>query len=65
MRCRMEKKTYNKPLGYTALEHRESTIRKEWTDRVNKKMERIKGEGYAERQIQDTLSRVEKIRTEL
>ena len=49
----------------TAVNERENTIRKEWTKRVNAKMERIKGEGYAERQIQDTLSRVEKIRTEL
>lgn len=61
----MDKKTYIKPLGVTVVEYREATIRKEWTERVNKKMERIKGEGYAERQIQDTLSRVEKIRTEL
>lgn len=48
-----------------AIDARENRIRKEWTDRVNKKMERIKGEGYANRQIQDTLSRVEKIRTKL
>ena len=48
-----------------AIDARENRIRKEWTDRVNKKMERIKGEGYADRQIQDTLSRVEKIRTKL
>lgn len=49
----------------TGISDRENTIRKEWTKRVTEKMDRIKGEGYAERQIQDTLSKVEKIRTEL
>lgn len=44
---------------------REWEIAAERTERVKKKNDRIVGEGYAERQIADTLSKVEKIKTEL
>lgn len=44
---------------------REYEIAQDRTERVRKKNDRIIGEGYAERQIADTLSKVEKIRTEL
>ena len=47
------------------VEDRERRIRNEWTKRVTEKMERIKGEDYGKRQIEKTLSQVEKIRTEL
>ena len=44
---------------------REYEIMQEWTEHATKKNERIIGKGYAERQIADTLSKVEKIKTEL
>ena len=49
----------------TSTVRREWEIMQEWTERASKKNDRIIGEGYAERQIKDTLSRVEKIKTEL
>ena len=52
-------------LAIEDVESRERTIRREWSERVYKKLDRIKGEGYGKRQIEDTLSKVEKIRTEL
>lgn len=48
----------------TDVEAEEYRIRKEATERA-KKNDRIIGEGYAERHIADTLSKVEKINTEL
>ena len=48
-----------------SLTNREYEIREAWTIRATEKNARIVGEGYAERQIKDTLSRVEKIKTEL
>ena len=54
------------PGGVTSsVTRREYEIREEWIIRATAKNDRIVGEGYAERQIKDTLSRVEKIRTEL
>lgn len=47
---------------YTAMESR---IRKEATERARLKDERLIGEGYAERQIADTLSKVEPINTKI
>ena len=47
------------------VEDRERKIRNEWTKRVTEKMESIKGTDYGKRQIEKTLSQVEKIRTEL
>lgn len=49
----------------TDFVRRENVILQEWTERATKKNDRIVGKGYAERQIADTLSRVEKIKTEL
>ena len=49
----------------TSVRHHESAIREEWTRRATEKNDRIVGKGYAERQIKDTLSKVEKINTEL
>ena len=65
MRCKMEKRKRISVIEIEDVEARERNIRKEWTDRVTKKMERIKGTDYSKRQIEDTLSKVEKIRTEL
>ena len=47
---------------YTAMENR---IRREATERARLKDERLIGKGYAERQIADTLSKVEPINTKL
>lgn len=47
---------------YTAMESR---IRKEATERARLKDERLIGEGYAERQMADTLSKVEPINTKI
>ena len=58
-------KTYNNPKIIEDITSHDNDRKKSWTKRVNEKMERIKGEGYAKRQIEDTLSKVEKIRTEL
>ena len=64
MRCKMEPK-YRTVIEVETVEDRERRIRNEWTKRVTEKMERIKGEDYGKRQIEKTLSQVEKIRTEL
>lgn len=50
---------------HTYTQKREWKIAQDWTERARKKNDRIIGEGYAERQIADTLSKVEKIKTEL
>lgn len=50
---------------HTNAQKREWEIAQDWTERARKKNDRIIGEGYAERQIADTLSKVEKIKTEL
>ena len=50
---------------YTDIAQREWDIRKEWMSTAVEKNDRIVGEGYAKRQIADTLSRIEKIKTEL
>lgn len=50
---------------HTYTQKREWEIAQDWTERARKKNDRIIGEGYAERQIADTLSKVEKIKTEL
>lgn len=47
------------------IARREYEIAQDWTERATKKNARIIGKGYAERQIADTLSKVEKIKTEL
>ena len=44
---------------------REWEIAQQRTERVTRKNDRIVGEGYAERQIADTLSKVEPINTKL
>lgn len=49
----------------TSVIRREYEIMQDWTKRATEKNNRIVGKGYAERQIADTLSRVEKIKTEL
>ena len=49
----------------TDIVKREFEIKKEWSERAEKKNERIVGNGYAERQVADTLSRVGKVNTEL
>lgn len=41
--------------------NQESRFRVAWTERVNKKLDRIVGAGYAERQIAETLALVEPI----
>lgn len=50
---------------HTNTQTREWKIAQDWTERARKKNDRIIGKGYAERQIADTLSKVEKIKTEL
>ena len=50
---------------HTNTQKREYEIAQDWTERARKKNDRIIGKGYAERQIADTLSKVEKIKTEL
>ena len=47
------------------IENREFEIKKEWSKHAEEKNERIVGNGYAERQVADTLSRVGKVKTEL
>lgn len=49
----------------TDFVRRENVILQEWTERATKKNDRIVGKGYAERQIADTLSRIDKVKTEL
>lgn len=49
----------------TDIEKREFEIKKEWLKHAEKKNERIVGNGYAERQVADTLSRAGKVNTEL
>ena len=44
---------------------REWEIAQQRTERVTRKNDRIVGEGYAQRQIADTLSKVEPINTKL
>lgn len=50
---------------FTDIEKRDFEIKREWAERAEKKNERIVGNGYAERQIADTLSKVGKVKTEL
>lgn len=64
MRCKMEPKKRT-VIEVENVEDRERKIRNEWTKRVTEKMESIKGTDYGKRQIEKTLSQVEKIRTEL
>ena len=55
-----------RPIGvFTDIERREFSIKKKWTEHATKKNDRIVGDGYAERQIADTLSKVGKVNTEL
>lgn len=49
----------------TDIDKREFEIKKEWSKNAARKNDRIVGEGFAERQIADTLSRVGKVNTEL
>ena len=50
---------------HTYTQKREWEIAQQRTERVTRKNDRIVGEGYAQRQVADTLSKVEKIKTEL
>ena len=50
---------------YGNTTRREYEIEQEWAERATKKNDRIIAIGYAERQMADMLSRVEKINTEL
>lgn len=50
---------------YGNAQKREWEIAQERNERVTRKNDRIVGEGYAERQIADTLSKVEPINTKL
>ena len=43
----------------------EASLRKYWTARATKKNARIIAEGYAARQIQDTLQKAGKVKTKL
>ena len=49
----------------TNIGQREIEIKKEWSEHAKKKNERIIGNGYAERQVADTLSKAGKVNTEL
>lgn len=60
-----EKKGRGPEGGYSEYTAMESRIRKEAAERARLKDERLIGEGYAERQIADTLSKVEPINTKL
>ena len=65
-RCYRHLTESSRPDGVvTDLVKRESEIKIEWSERAKKKNERIIGNGYAERQVADTLSKVGKVRTEL
>ena len=50
---------------HTDIEKREFIIKEEWRKHAEKKNERIIGNGYAERQVADTLSKVGKVNTKL
>ena len=50
---------------YANTIRRDYEIAQEWTERATKKNDRIIGEGYAERQMAETLRMIEKIKTEL
>lgn len=54
-------KEYSKHDAITDLNYWEREFIKRWTERANAKNDRIIGEGYADRQIADTLSKVEPI----
>lgn len=57
---------HSRPKGLiTSLDRKESEIRIDWNRHATEKNEHIVGAGYAERQIRDTLSKVEKIKTDL
>lgn len=50
---------------FTDIDKREFEIKKEWSEHAAKKNDSIVGNGYAERQVADTLSRVGKVNTKL
>ena len=50
---------------YTDIDKREFEIKKEWMQHAPANNDNIVGDGYADRQKADTLSKVEKIKTEL
>lgn len=50
---------------FTDIEKRESFIRTKWTEHATKKNDNIVGDGYAERQIADSLAKAGKVNTEL
>lgn len=52
---------YIKHGGFMNVESWEREFRERWTEKANAKNDRIIGKGYAERQIADTLSKVEPI----
>ena len=52
---------YIKHGGFMDVESWERKFRERWTEKANAKNDRIIGKGYAERQIADTLSKVEPI----
>ena len=55
-----------RPIGvFTDIERREFLIKKEWTERATEKNNRIVGDGYAERQVADSLSKAGKVNTKL
>lgn len=56
---------YNKYGPPVFIDSWERALRERWTEEAKAKNDRIIGDGYAERQIADTLSKVEKIKTEL
>ena len=56
-------KQYNITGTPTNIDGWERTIRERWTEQAKAKNDRIVGEGYADRQIADTLSKVEPIDT--
>lgn len=65
-RCYRSLTASSRPDGvFTAIDKREFKIKEEWCKHAKKKNERIVGNGYAERQIADTLSRAGKVNTEL
>ena len=53
------------PVPVENVAARELSIRNEWTERATKKNNRIVAEGYAERQIADSLRLAGKVNTEL
>lgn len=59
------KENYTSVQSITDVYAHELNIKRDWTERATKKNDRIIAEGYAERQIADSLRIAGKVNTEL